>query len=347
MSLDRRTFLEGAAAVATTAVLAKDAAAKEAAPIVSLAAVPPAGFTPFSAPGKIVKVSKPGSLMPNQLYPKADDAKAMLEKVMTELTGKSTLVDAVKLFVHPSDKVVVKGNGIAHQTMSTNKELILPFIDAMIASGVPAGNIVVLEQYYDRHVGCRISQQNLPAGVKLECHNNSDATMDFRMIPGTGVQTKFARSLTESTALINFSLIKDHSICGYTGILKNMTHGCTLNPHDFHLHHAAPQIAMLAAQDVLKSRLRLCITDAFKVIAHGGPFDKFPQYRFPYEAVLASTDAVAMDTIGWEICEQFRVKARLRTLTEEGRPPAYIKAAADLGLGIFERSQIQLKEITV
>jgi uncharacterized protein (DUF362 family) len=347
MSLDRRTFLEGAAAVATTAALAKDADAKEAAPVVSLAALPPSGFTPFSAPGKIVKVSKSGSLQPNQIYPKADDAKAMLEKALTELTGKATLVDAVKLFVHPSDKVVVKPNGIALSKMSTNKELILPFIDAMIAAGVPAGNITVLEQYPSFMLGTRITAQNVPAGVKVVTHNNEDATMDYRMIPGTGVQTKFVRALTESTALINFALIKDHSICGYTGTLKNMTHGCTINPHDFHLHHAAPQIAMLAAQDVLKSRLRLTITDAFKVMCHGGPLDKLPQYRFPYEAVFASTDPVAMDTVGWEIVEQFRAKNRLRTLTDEGRPPAYIKAAADLGLGIHERSQITVKEVTV
>ena len=78
------------------------------------------------------------------------------------------------------------------------------------------------------------------------------------------------RALTESTALINFALVKDHSICGYTGALKNMTHGCNVNPQDFHDHHASPQIALLAAQDVLRSRLRLCIIDGFKLMAHGG-----------------------------------------------------------------------------
>lgn len=346
--MKRRSFLEGAAA---TALIAKSVSAGAppgpAQPPVNLAASPPAGFTPFSAPGKIVKVSKTGSLQPNQLYPKADDAKAMLEKAMTELTGKANLVEAVKLFVHPSDKVCVKPNGIALSKMSTNKELILPFIEAMIASGVPAANITVLEQYPSFLAGTRITAQNVPAGVSVVTHNNEDATMGYRMIPGTGVQTKFVRALTESTALINFALIKDHSICGYTGTLKNMTHGCTINPHDFHLHHASPQIAMLAAQDVLKSRLRLTITDAFKVMCHGGPLDKLPQYRFPYEAVFASTDPVAMDTIGWGIVEEFRSKNRLRTLTEEGRPPAYIQAAADLGLGIADKSKITLKEVTV
>ncbi len=333
------TAVAGATLLATTSASAADAP--------SLAASPPAGFSPFSAPGLVVKVSRAGSLQPNQLFPKADDATAMLTRVMTELTGKADLVQAVKVFVHPSDKVCVKLNGIAMSTMSTNKELVLPFIDAMIASGVPAANITVLEQYPSFLMGTRVSAYNVPAGVQVSIHNNEDATMDARLIPGTGVSTKFVRALTESTALINFSLVKDHSICGYTGALKNMTHGCTINPHDFHLHQASPQIAMLAAQDVIKSRMRLHISDAFKVIYHGGPKDKFPQYRTPYEAVFASTDPVAMDRIGWEIVEALRAKNNMPTLTTQGREPSYIQAAADLGLGIADRSRIRLREFTI
>ena len=353
-ALTRRTVL-GAAAAGAALLATPSAHADATASIVvtpggspSLAASPPAGFKPFAAPGLVVKVQKAGSLQPNQIYPKADDAKAMLTRLMTELTGKADLVEAVKLFVHPSDKVVVKPNGIALTNMSTNKELILPFLEAMIASGVPAANITVLEQYPSFLAGTRINASNVPAGVKVAVHNNEDATMEYRVIPGTqGVHTKFARVLTESTALINFALVKDHSICGYTGALKNMTHGCTINPHDFHLHHAAPQIAMLAAQDVLKSRMRLHITDAFKVMYHGGPLDKFPQYRTPYEAVYASTDPVAMDAIGWEVVEAHRAKNHMQTLTAQGREPAYIQAAADLGLGIADRQKIRLREFTI
>lgn len=346
MANDKLTRREAlGTAVAGAALLATSSASADRVP--SLAASPPAGFSPFSAPGLVVKVSKTGSLQPNQLFPKADDATAMLTRVMTELTGKADLVEAVKVFVHPSDKVCVKLNGIAMSTMSTNKELVLPFILAMIASGVPAANITVLEQYPSFLMGTRVSAYNVPAGVQISIHNNEDATMDARLIPGTGVSTKFVRALTESTALINFALVKDHSICGYTGALKNMTHGCTINPHDFHLHQASPQIAMLAAQDVIKSRMRLHIADAFKVIYHGGPKDKFPQYRTPYEAVFASTDPVAMDRIGWEVVEALRAKNNMPTLTTQGREPSYIQAAADLGLGIADRSRIRLREFTI
>jgi uncharacterized protein (DUF362 family) len=171
--------------------------------------------------------------------------------------------------------------------------------------------------------------------------------MEPRMVTGTGVRTRFCRTLLECTAVINVHLVKDHSICGYTGALKNMTHGTTLNPQDFHVHHASPQIALLFAQDAIKSRVRLNIADAFKVMYDGGPLYKKPEAVAPYEAVLASTDPVAIDAIGWEIVEEHRKRSKMRSLTDEGRAPAYIKGAADLGLGIADRAKIELHEAKV
>jgi uncharacterized Fe-S center protein len=345
-ALSRRTFLAGSAvAVAAGALLEPKRAAAAAGK--SLAASPPAGFVPFSAPGRIVQVTKHDCLMPNQIYPKADDAKAMLERAMTELTGKASLVEAVRLFVHPDDKVCVKVNGIAEANMGTNKELVLPFLQAMIDSGVKPQHITVLEQYGSFLAGTRVNAQNVPAGVQVTVHNNRDATMDELLIPGTGVSTKFVRALTEATAAINFSLIKDHGICGYTGCLKNMTHGCQILPHYFHTHHASPQIALLYAQDVVKSRVRLNITDGFKLMADGGPLWRQPRYVFPHESVYVTTDPVAMDAIGLDLVEKSRAEHKLPTLAALGRPAAYIQEAADLGLGIADRSQIQLKTVAL
>jgi hypothetical protein len=348
--IGRRDFIGGAAAAAAAGVTLLGAGeAQAAAPTKSWAASPPPGFTPFAAPGRIVKVTKAGSLQANKIYPKPDDAKAMLAKVLTELTGEPDLVKAVARFVHKDDKVCVKVNGIALRNHATSMELVIPFLEAMIASGVPATNITVLEQYGSFLAGTRITQQNVPAGVKVTTHANGDAncSMPERLIPGTGVSTKFCKALTDATAAINFGLIKDHSICGFTGALKNMSHGTQIFPHYFHVHHASPQIAILNAQDVIKSRLRLCIIDAFQVMYNGGPLDKQPQYRTPYESVFASTDPVALDTVGWEIVEKLRADNKLKTLAAEGREPSYIKAAGDLGLGVSDRTKIQLKEVTI
>lgn len=300
----------------------------------------------MSAPGVVVRVKKTGCLEANGLYPKVDDAKEMLRRSMQELTGKADLVEAVKLFVHPQDRVCVKVNGIAQQNMATNKELVVPFVQAMVDSGVPGANITLLEQYPGFFQATRIRPKDLPSGVVISWHSNKDATMDWRPV-ANGRQCKFVRVLTESTALVNFGLIKDHSIQGYTGAMKNMTHGCNVNPQDFHDRHNSPQIAILASQDVLRSRLRLCIYDGFKLMAHGGPLWKQPQYVIPHESVYVSTDPVALDAIGWAEVEKARAGFGLKSLKDEGREPVYIRYAEGLGAGIADPTKITLREVTL
>ena len=343
--ISRRAFVGttaiGAAAVAVATVASRSDAA-------SLAASPPSGFIPMTAPGKIVKVTKAGSLQANGLYPKPDDAKAMLERAMIEFTGQKTLADAFGKFVHKDDKVAVKVNGIAKgKKFGTNKELVDVILNGLIASGVPATSIVVYEQYNSFLAGTRVDQSNVPAGVKTMVHGNKDmGTGDVEFIDGKStIKTKFARPLMEATAVINVSLIKDHSICGYTGCLKNMTHGSISNPHDHHQHHASPQIAKLYAHEAIKSRVRLAITDGYKVMYDGGPVEVVSYV--PHEAVYVCTDPVAMDAYGYELVDKIRVDKGMKTLKNVGREPAYIAAAGDLGLGVADRAKITVKEVTL
>jgi uncharacterized protein (DUF362 family) len=343
--MDRRTFLGGVAATTAAATVLRSGVAR--ADTTSLVAAPPAGFTPMSAPGVVVRVKKPGCLEANGLYPKPDDAKAMLQRALTELTGKADLVSAVKMFLHPQDKVCVKVNGIALQNMSTNKELVLPFVQAMIDAGVQPANITLLEAYPSWMQGTRIRPKDVPAGVQLVSHGKNDATMDWLNINSLKRRAKFARSLTDSTALVTFGLVKDHSQHGYTGALKTTTHGCLLNPQDFHELHGSPQVGVLMSQDVIRSRMRLFIADGFKLMAHGGPLWKQPQYVVPHESVYASTDPVAMDSIGWAEVEKARATFGLKTLKDEGREPAYIAAAESLGVGVADPKKITLREITL
>jgi uncharacterized protein (DUF362 family) len=347
--LSRRTFL--GASLATATLIGTGAA--EAAGS-GLAAKPPQGFTPLSMPGKIAKVTKSNTLQGNSLWPTDGAAKMMLERVMSELTGKADLGEAFAKFVHKDDKVAIKPNGIAGQkgaTMATNRELILEVVRGVMAAGVPAQNIVIFEQYpkflegtriWDRHTGF---DPAIPKGITAIVHENGDATMPE--ISVMGIPTKFVRALTDATAVINLALIKDHSICGFTGCLKNITHGATINPHAFHQHNASPQIAELYAQDVVRSRVRLHIVDGFKVIYDGGPLDKNAKRRVLHEAVYATTDPVAMDVIGWGVVDQWRKDNGLPTLTDAGRDPSYIRIASELGLGVFDKNRISMREVAL
>jgi uncharacterized protein (DUF362 family) len=351
-AVSRRAFLGAAAAGAASATLLGEGLA-EAAPS-GLAARPPAGFSPLSIPGKVAKVTKANTMQPNGLWPTESAARVMLERVMSDLTGKSDLGEAFAKFVHKDDKVAIKPNGIAGQkgaTMATNRELILEVVRGVMAAGVPASNIMIYEQYPSFLEGTRIWDRikgpdaALPAGIKTAVHENKDATMPNLVV--TGIGTKFVRPLTESTAVINLGLIKDHSLCGYTGALKNITHGSTINPHAFHAHNASPQIAELYAQDIVKSRVRLHIMDGFKLIYDGGPLDKNKKRRVLHEALYATTDPVAMDVLGWGIIEQHRKDNGLPTLKDAGREPSYIRIASELGLGIYDKNRITLRESSI
>jgi uncharacterized protein (DUF362 family) len=319
-----------------------------------LAARPPAGFVPLAVPGKIIKVSKSNTLQPNGLWPTETAAHLMLERAMTELTGKSNLGEAFARFVHKDDKVAIKPNGIAGRkgaTMASNRELVLAIVRGVVAAGVPPSNIVVFEQYPSFLAGTRVADRNgvmdpaFPAGVTAAVHENKDAVMPS--IKVMGIPTKFVRPFTEATAVINVGLIKDHSICGYTGCLKNITHGASINPHDFHAHNASPQIAELYAQDVVKSRVRLHIIDGFKLIYDEGPLDVNKKRRVLHEAVYATTDPVAMDVIGWGVVEQWRKENSLPTLKSAGREPTYIRIASELGLGIYDKNRIHMREVSL
>ena len=141
--------------------------------------------------------------------------------------------------------------------------------------------------------------------------------------------------------------MKDHSIQGYTGALKNMTHGCNVNPQDFHDRHGSPQIAILAAQDILRSRLRLCILDGFKLMAHGGPLWKQPQFVVPHESVYVATDPVAVDAIGWGEVEKARAGFGLKTLKRREPRAGLHRRRGYLGVGVADLKKITLRDVTL
>jgi uncharacterized protein (DUF362 family) len=340
-SLPRRAFLGGAAAGAL-ALSGLGAVAEEEAP----------RFVPLSIPGKVVKVTRPNSLQPNGLWPDEVSARRMLERAMTELTGQADLGAAFAQLLRKDDRVAIKPNGIAAQrgaTMGSNKELVAEIVRGVIAAGVPASNITIYEQFRSYLIGTRVVDRELaldpafPAGVKATFHNNNDVASS--MLHVCGVPTCYVRPFTEATAVINVSLIKDHSICGYTGCLKNITHGSIINPGAFHDHHASPQIAELYAQAAVKSRVVLHVADAYKIIYEGGPLDRNPERRIPHEAVYVSTDPVALDAVGWAEVERLRSDKGLPSLKSAGREPSYIRITAELGLGLADLDRIHIREV--
>ncbi len=343
---DRRSVLGGMALVGLAAMLGGPRSALAATAPASVAR-PAKGFVPLNLPGRVVKAHAKGdfasAMHKNQIWPKPEVARRLLEKALMELTGAPNLGDAMRRFVHADDVVAIKTNGIAGNSMATSFELVLPVVEACILAGVAPERITVFEQYPTYLLASRVGAPkfDLPKGIRIATHNNQDHPMSSIAIY-QGISTKFCRQLTEATAVINMGLVKDHGICGYTGALKNITHGTINNPEAHHAHYANPQIAMLYAHPIVTSRVRLHIADAFRVMSDGGPLYKNPQAVVPHGAVYVATDPVALDTVGWMAVDEARKQRGRPNLGAAGRAPRYIETASELGLGVRDLNQLRL-----
>ena len=104
---------------------------------------------------------------------------------------------------------------------------------------------------------------------------------------------------------------------------------------------------MLYNHPIVTSRVRLHITDGFKIMYDRGPLDRDPKTRIPHGAVYVATDPVAMDRYGWKVVDDERKERKLKSLADVKREPKYIKTAGELGLGVFDINKIRVKSVTV
>jgi uncharacterized protein (DUF362 family) len=146
-------------------------------------------------------------------------------------------------------------------------------------------------------------------------------------------------------ANINLPVLKDHSIAGLSGGLKNMF-GAINNPNKFHGNNCDPHVAEVSMMEPIRTKNRLMIMDAVQVQYHNGPgYDG--RYLARYGGVILSDDPVASDRVGLEIVARLRQGNSLPTLEKAGRPSKYLQTAAGLGLGVAELSAIDIKVLVV
>ena len=115
--------------------------------------------------------------------------------------------------------------------------------------------------------------------------------------------------------------------------MKNLSHGLVKHPARFHRNACSPYIADIVALPQIRSKLRLCLVDALRVVYEGGPVPTADTVSNE-GIILASTDPVAADSVGLAVLNEVRRRMALSPVAQSAADIDHLAAAHQRGLGI-------------
>jgi len=251
---------------------------------------------------------------------------SLLDRAMQAHFDRNNAIDAWKKLVRPGESVGLKVNALGGRAVSTNLQLVQAICERLQHAGIKPSDIVI----WDRDTA-ELEHAGFPiaiGGNRVQCYGTDRVDYEQDLSAWGSVGSRLSKILTQRTGvLINLPVLKDHDGAGVTIGMKNL-YGAIHNPNKYHPNGCNPYIADLNMLPEIRTRLRLTLCDATTVIYEGGPAFK-PEHSWHMNGLLASTDPVALDYIGWQIIERKRAEMGLKTLLADERPPHYIATAAD------------------
>ena len=332
---------------------------------------------PGFAPGQVVAVSHPGSIIEGRFQ--EQPIKKMIEQGMLELTEAPDLTAAWRRFFEPGDVVGIKVNPVGGPHVVSSPEVVREIIRGLESAGVQRKDIVVYDRYRAEFLNVGF-QKWLPEGVRwmnaAEKYDDvqqdmtgydPDHYMDMALtLPGQEVKDERARRsyaalfiTKEINKLINLPVLKDHQSAGVTLALKNLSHGLVNNVCRTHtsstLNACGAFIPAVVAMPVIRNKTVLHILDGIKGLYHGGPGAR-PQFVWDHHTMYFATDPVALDHICWKEIDKKRVSAGMKPVAEArpdkfstflNRQPEHVEIAGAMGLGVFPEAKIDLRRIAL
>ncbi|MBD3169750.1 MAG: DUF362 domain-containing protein, partial [candidate division Zixibacteria bacterium] len=237
---------------------------------------------------------------------------------------------------------------VAGRSMSSSPVLCGALINILAENNIEKDNIVVWERSEREleRAGYPVNREG--RGPKIIANDT----------PGIGYHNDFSvfgtvgslvtRVLTDRVDYhVNFPILKDHSIAGLSGGLKNF-YGAVHNPNKYHDPNCNPYAADMYCLPEIKRKNKLTIMDCFRIQYNGGPSFR-SKYALDSNIILMSEDPVALDTVALELLENHRKLNGLDSLKDAGRYPEYLVTAADdeHKLGVHDKKYIEKVELMV
>jgi uncharacterized protein (DUF362 family) len=338
---------------------------------------------PGPYPGRIVSVKSDRCVDTATGTANDEVVREMMARGMRTLTGATTTPDAWRRFFQPSDVVGIKVNCGGYPYCISAYEVVAEVVRQLTGIGVPVSQIYVYERFQNQMDEVDYAA-HLPEGVQTVAAERANRNVDNSGYdPAVYLEADlFGEEDTRSnmmrlvasrlTKIINIPNMKDHGAAGVTGCLKNIAYGSFSNvarTHQRGKSHTYSVIGTLASIEPLRSRTVLQIMDGLRGVWHGGPFARTTRYVFYPRQMMFGTDPVAIDRLLLDIIDNERRahgaisiwdRSPSSLKVDDGeardadpnvniiiREPGHIKYASTLELGVYDRSQINVQDVTV
>lgn len=347
--------------------------AKPATNIADALKVPRNGLSmPGLFPGRVAVVKSTKSVIDNAII--EQEAYDMIARSMLELTGEKKLKKAWRRFVSPGERIGLKINPVAGKMLSTSHEVVKSVIRQLEESGIDRAQITIWDRREFELTDAGFTAENYP-GIRITGTEQMDkdglyygkdgklygehmidkdwfywadveGEYDEYTIPymvNGGKYSYFTRIITKDLdKIINIPILKNAGAT-VTLALKNLAFGSVSNTGRLHAQLWNETCAEVCAFAPLRDKVVLNIVDGLKGCFNGGPGAN-PQFFCNYHTVMAATDPVAIDRIGYDIVLAKRIAEGLQ---KEGSPRAleFMLQAQKLELGVADREKIDMREI--
>jgi uncharacterized protein (DUF362 family) len=286
---------------------------------------------------RVVEVHS-GSINAGEKLNQAESAK-MLSMGLDALSPTGVGRDLLDKLFPQKETIGLKINTLAGRLMSTSPELTYAFADILNQAGHSKKDIII----WDRREAelTRAGYTIRAAGSDYQCFATDTRGAGFapELYTHKSIGSMVSRIQAELTqSVVNFPVLKDHSIAGLSGCLKNY-YGVIHNPNKYHDSYCNPYLADLYEMDIIKGKQKLALVDASCVQFNGGP-GYVSRWAFKFNSILLATDAVALDRVALEVVDRLRTKSGLQRLKDCGREPVYLNTATGYNAGCADLGQI-------
>jgi Domain of unknown function (DUF362) len=294
--------------------------------------------TTNSPHSRVVIMEDPDAI--SDLQPVADRVQAMVDRAITNLTGKTTVSDAWLSLVSTKDVVGLKVCSTPGQYSGTRPAVAAAIITDLIAAGLPPTNIIVWDRRtvdlrlagffdFEQRFGVRV-MGSIEAGYDEKTFYETAflGPMDWTDVeynqkgPGMGRKSYVSRLVSKDvTKIINITPMMHHNIAGVYGTMYSLTMASVDNTLRFEnngaeLDKAVPEIYALPVfgDKVAGERVVLTVVDAL-ICQFEGQDRGLLHYSTVLDQLRFSRDPVALDVLSLQEINHQRELAGAQVFT--------------------------------